>query len=71
MTNVTEKYEVQSDIAAGFARISQKLNGTVIPVADVDRAKQFYEKHWAACSELAHWYAEYRVREQAGTELPQ
>jgi hypothetical protein len=37
-----------------------KLEVVVVPVTDVDRAKDFYD-----------WYAEYMVRERAGEELPQ
>ena len=38
-----------------------KLEVVVIPVPDVDRAKEFYDRHG--------WHAAYMVSEQAGTEL--
>jgi len=44
MANAT--YEVQANEAAeaGVARIDMKLEVVVIPVSDVDRAKEFYER---------------------------
>ena len=44
MTNL--KYEIRSDDArdASVARVDMKLEVIVIPVSDVDRAKEFYKK---------------------------
>jgi catechol 2,3-dioxygenase-like lactoylglutathione lyase family enzyme len=47
--------------------MDMKLEVVVIPVSDVDRAKDFY----TARPDRPDWYADYLVREQAGSELPQ
>jgi catechol 2,3-dioxygenase-like lactoylglutathione lyase family enzyme len=58
-----------------------KLEIVVIPISDVDRAKEFYaraavhgehEKRTGGQHDAnwSDWYAEYIVREQAGKELP-
>jgi hypothetical protein len=44
---------------AAVARVDRKFEVVVIPVSDVDRAKEF------------HGRLGYMVREQAGEELPQ
>ena len=63
--------EVQSDHATAdvkSARVDIKLETIVVPVSDVDRAKEFYER---LGSELARLVRRLLVREQTGNELPQ
>lgn len=66
--------------------MDEKLEVVVIPVADVDRAKEFYlSLGWRLDADRAAgasfrigqadanwpgWYARYMVAERAGTELP-
>jgi catechol 2,3-dioxygenase-like lactoylglutathione lyase family enzyme len=67
--------------AGSAARADMKLGTVVIPVADVDRAKEFYESlGWRLDADIAGGDlrviqltppgAAYMVAEQAGTELP-
>jgi catechol 2,3-dioxygenase-like lactoylglutathione lyase family enzyme len=43
----------------------------VIPVSNVDRAKEFYGNlGWRLDADWSDWYAAYMVAEQAGGELP-
>lgn len=42
MSNTIEKDEVQDNYATGIARVDQKLEVLVIPVSNVEHAKQFY-----------------------------
>ena len=48
MANV--QTEVQSDVATGVAKVDMKLEIIVIPVSDVDRAKEFLREAWMAAS---------------------
>ena len=62
----------------GAGILDMKLEVVVIPVSDVDRAKEFYSGlGWRLDADRAEadadwpdWYARYMVPEQAGTELP-
>ena len=55
---------------AGVQTVDMKLEVIVIPVSDVDRAKEFYSRLGHADPDWPDWYAEYMVRERAGEELP-
>ena len=48
-----------------------KLDVVVLPVADVERAKDLYgQLGGAADPDWPDWYAAFMVAERAGTELP-
>jgi hypothetical protein len=46
MPDVTYELQTNEAAEAGIARIEMKLEIVVIPVSDVDRAKEFYERIW-------------------------
>ena len=58
--------------------VDMKLEVFVIPVSDVDRAKEFYGRlGWRLDADITtgdpnwpDWYAAYLAAEQAGGELP-
>ena len=72
--------EFRSNDAASVARVETKFEVVVIPVSDVDRAKEFYGRlGWRLDADydngddfrvIQFTPPEYMVREQAGQELP-
>ena len=76
MANLTN--EIRSSVptsGASVVVVGMKLEVVVIPVSDVDRAKEFYGRlGWCLGEADANgpvWYSEYMVREQTGEWLPQ
>ncbi len=77
------KEQVRDTKSASSARIDHRLEALVIPVSNVDRAKQFYGNlGWRLDADFAFdngfrvvqftnwpaWYAEYMVSEQTGKD---
>ena len=62
MANLTHEIHGDDASSPGIAGVDRKLEVTVIPVLDIDRAKEFYKKLR---------YAECMVHAQTGEELPQ
>ena len=50
-----QKYEIRGNAPTGVARVDMKLEVVIIPVSDVDRAKEFYQRlGWRLDADFAH-----------------
>jgi len=83
MANGTYEVPANASADASAAKVDPKLEVVVIPVSDVDRAKEFYAKlGWRLDRDFRfvsgqrdanwpEWIAAHLVAEQSGKALPQ